>query len=463
MEPSLTLIAVTVAVLIPASGFFSLFEQALKSARKTGLLKEADEAEKRAAAKRQGTVGYLRETGRAEKYRRVLETVEKPDRYLVITRFWVQTLRVLAAVLAGLGAGRFIAPVSGRPAVRAEPFYDAVYAVVAVGVSVAVIVTAILVLDYLVKSVARFAPERIAAALLTPVKAFALPLLPVLFLARKFGKWIRKVFPPRTDGEGMTEDELRNALIEGEKSGIVESNERAMVEGVFYLGDRPLGVFMTHRSEVQWLDVNTPVQDVRAKVLEHKTQRCFPVTDGTLDAIIGAAYREDIIMDLAWESLNGTGAENPGPQGLRAVMKKASFAPETMPALKAFESFRRGEADVLFVMDEYGGFAGMVSAWSLMEKIVGELTAPVREKERTVHNEDGSLVVSGGLNIDATAEMLSLPGLAGSGDYHTLAGLVLFLAGELPGAGDSFAYRGYRFTVLDMDGNRINRVGIAKV
>jgi putative hemolysin len=249
----------------------------------------------------------------------------------------------------------------------------------------------------------------------------------------------------------MTEDELRHALIEGEKSGIVESKERTMVEGVFYLGDRSLGTFMTHRSDVQWLDIHAPADDIRARVLEHREQRCFPVADGTLDAIIGAAYVEDIILDLASDS----------PAGLRAIMKKALFAPETMPALKAFESFRRGKADFLFVMDEYGGFAGMVRVHDLMEEIVGELTAPVGEEEQAVQQEDGSWLADGSLNIDDAAQLFSLPGLsAAPGDYHTLAGFVLSLAGELPRAGDSFTYQGYRFTVVDMDGNRIDKLAV---
>jgi putative hemolysin len=224
-----------------------------------------------------------------------------------------------------------------------------------------------------------------------------------------------------------------------------------MVEGVFYLGDRPLGTFMTHRSDIQWLDINDPPQDIRAKVLEYRSQRCFPVVDGTLDAIIGAAYLEDIILDLASDS----------PAGLRAITKKAIFAPETMPALKAFESFRRGKADFLLVMDEYGGFAGMVRVHDLMEEIVGELAAPGTEAEQAVQQEDGTWLVDGGLNIDDAAQLLSLSGLsAAAGDYHTLAGFVLSLAGELPRTGDSFIYQGCKFTVVDMDGNRIDKIMI---
>jgi putative hemolysin len=172
-----------------------------------------------------------------------------------------------------------------------------------------------------------------------------------------------------------------------------------------------------------------------------------------MDSIMGAAYLEDIMIDIA------TGA----PVGLKAIMKKALLAPETMPALKAFESFRKGEADYLFVMDEYGGFAGMISLHSLMEEIVGELTAPANQTEETVQQEDGTLLADGSLNIDDAAELLSLPTLsAAHGDYHTLAGFVLSLAGELPHTGDHFVYQGHRFTVLDMDGNRIDKIGIKK-
>ena len=439
--------AALVAALIPASCFFSVFEHALKAARKPALLKRADDAERRAQSKRPGSVARLRETRRAENCRRVIKAAEAGDAQFVVTGFWINGLRILAAILAGIGVGHF--GVTGNAACitgNAGP-------VIQVAAVLAGMVFLILTLDHVAKIVARFAPEAISTSLFTPVNLFALPLRPFLSLARKVGRWLRAAFPPKAGGEGMTEDELRHALIEGEKSGIVESKELAMVESVFYLGDRPLGVFMTHRSEVQWLDVNTPPQEMRAKVLEHRNQRCFPVVDGTLDAIIGAADREDIILDLSADP----------PAGLRATMKKASFAPETMPALKAFESFRRGEADALFVMDEYGGFAGMVSARSLMEKIVGELNPPAEAGEEAVRNDDGSWTANGSLNLDDTASLLNLPGLAGSGDYRTLAGLVLSLAGELPAPGDSFEYRGHRFTVLDMEGNRINKVGIVKV
>jgi len=420
-----------IAALILASGFFSLFEHALRSVRKGRLQKEAEDG---------GQDGRSR--GKAQRYKRVLKAAENPSRYILAANFWIIISRTFAALLTGITVG------------RAAAHTTATYAAAPILVPVAAYIFAVLLIGSLFpRIIAGRMPERVTAATLPLFAVFALPLRPVYALMQIAGRRLQPILPLRAEQPGMTEDELRHALLEGEKSGIVESKERTMVEGVFYLGDRPLGTFMTHRSDIQWLDINDPPENIRAKVLEYRNQRCFPVADGTLDAIIGAAYVEDIILDFASGS----------PAGLRAIMKKALFAPETMPALKAFESFRRGKADFLLVMDEYGGFAGMVRVHDLMEEIVGELTAPGAEAEQAVQQEDGSWLVDGALNIDDAAQLLGLSGLsAASGDYHTLAGFVLSLAGELPRTGDRFIYQGCQFTVVDMDGNRIDKIMVRR-
>jgi putative hemolysin len=418
-----------IAALIIASGFFSLFAKALEAAGKPRMQAQADDAEKRHRLRK------------AKSIRRGMEAVGNPDRHLAAARIWIIALRTLAALYAGINVEYLLHEAS----TAGIPFSAAVT------LSAAAVALAILLFgDFAPRLIARALPESIAISLLPLFEALSLPLRPLFFLAAAAGKGLRPML--KIKQAAMTEDELRNALMEGEKSGIVESRERTMVEGVFYLGDRSLGAFMTHRSEIQWLDINDPLQDIRAKVLDFRAQRCFPVADGALDAIVGAAYLEDIALDFA----------SPAPAGLRAVMKKALFAPETMPALKAFETFRRGEASYIFVMDEYGGFAGMVWLQDLMEEIVGELTAPVNEEKQAVQLADGSWLIDGGMNTDDAASLLSLPGLADSGDYHTLAGFVLSLAGELPRTGDSFIYCGGKFTVMDMDGNRIDKLGIGK-
>jgi putative hemolysin len=248
---------------------------------------------------------------------------------------------------------------------------------------------------------------------------------------------------------GITENELRIALQEGEKSGFVESQERTMVEGVFYLGDRPVGTFMTHRSEIEWLDVNDDAEQVRKIAVEFRKQRCFPVASGTLDEIVGVVSVEDILLALL---------EPPWP-GLKALMKPPRFVPETMSSLKAFGAFKPGEDNFLMVIDEYSGFAGVLSATDLTEEIVGELSASGQEEEQIQLLEDGSYLADGSANIDDIIEVLSVPGLISERqEYHTLAGFILELAGEIPRPGAVFEWMGFRFKITEMDGNRINKV-----
>jgi len=264
---------------------------------------------------------------------------------------------------------------------------------------------------------------------------------------------IKKTFLPGSS-QGMTEEDIRNALLEGEKSGVVESTERAMVEGVFYLGDRLVRAFMTHRSEIVCLDIDAKADEARKAVEESGDQLCFPVVNGDLDNIAGMVLIRDIYRAVFMDTW----------PGLKSVMRSPCFIPETMSALKAFEAFKRSDANDLFVMDEYGGFAGILTVHNLIEEIVGELSRKGTEGEDIVKQKDGSWLAEGGVSLDDTALALELESLgAEQSEYHTLAGFILDLAGEIPKAGSHFDYEGYRFVISKLDGNRIDKITILKI
>jgi putative hemolysin len=252
----------------------------------------------------------------------------------------------------------------------------------------------------------------------------------------------------------MTEEELRHALLEGEKSGVVESRERTMVEGVFYLGDRQVGAFMTHRSEIKWLDIEAGKEEARKIAENAGSQICLPVVEEDLDEVTGAVSVQDIYKALL---------DEPWP-GLKSIMRQPYFIPETMSALKAFEAFKKADANALFVMDEYGGFSGILTVRNLIEEIVGELSASEEEGEAIVKQDDGTWLADGAVSIDDAARELGFDQLGDEqNEYHTLAGFVLYLAGEIPKTGAAFDYNGYRFKVLDLDGNRIDKILISKI
>jgi putative hemolysin len=135
-----------------------------------------------------------------------------------------------------------------------------------------------------------------------------------------------------------------------------------------------------------------------------------------------------------------------------------------MSSIRAFEAFKRGDSAFLLVIDEYGGFAGALSVRDLIEEIVGELSASASADDAILARDDGSYLADGNVNIDDIAEILPVAGFPDAPqEYHTLAGFILELAGEIPQTGAVFERNGHRFTVVDMDGNRIDKVLIEPV
>jgi len=424
MENYIPIFIFSLFLLIILSGAFTLFDSSLNLCRRARLEKESE-----------------------KKYKAVLKVFDNPRRLLLTSRMWNNIFRVFLTCCAAVLCLHYSA------ILHLKYRYAAIIFTVCL-IIFGIIIT--LLCDTLPRMLSHTRPEKITAALLPLMKFFSIFMLPFAIPVVKFVQFFNKKVRPEIDDSAITEeelqDELRNTLIEGEKSGVVESRERNMVEGVFYLGDRSVGAFMTHRSEIQWLDINSPYEEIKNKAIEFKDQRCFPVVNASPDEIIGAVYAEDIILDYS----------NEKRAGLRSIMKKAQFVPETMPAIKAFESFKQSQSSFLFVMDEYGGLSGIISITALVEEIVGELSLPVAEDPPLLLQEDGTYLADGTLNIDDAAKALSLT-IDAECDFHTLAGLVLHLAEELPHVGDSFNYQGYNFKVVDKDGNRIDKLLIRKL
>ncbi|MDR2404319.1 MAG: hemolysin family protein [Spirochaetaceae bacterium] len=414
-EPLIRLI-ICIFITLLLRAFFALVETAFTSSRKPRL-RSLGEA---------GNRNCLR----------ALKAAEHQGPFLFTVRSWIITLEIFTGALGIILAGRILP----------GPFLPALCVL-------AFIILAMLILgDLIPRQIARLAPEGITAALF-PLMAF------LIFLAGPFfrlSSWIsglvRVLFRlGKAEEPGMTEDELRIALLEGERSGIMDSDERTMVEGVFYLGDRPVETFMTHRSELKWLDINAGAEEAKKAALEFSDQHYFPVALDTLDKVAGIVSVRDILVALLDHSWNG----------LKPIMTPPWFIPQTMSALKAFESFKREDRDFLCVIDEYGGFAGALTVRNLIEEIVGELSATGGGEEEILLQDDGTYLADGSVNMDDIAERLFITELLGEHqNYHTLAGFILLLAGEIPRTGAVFTWNGFRFKIVDMDGNRIDKVMI---
>jgi len=222
--------------------------------------------------------------------------------------------------------------------------------------------------------------------------------------------------------------------------------ERRMVRGVLELARRPVVAVMTHRSSVDWIDVAETRDAVLAK-LRASPYRAFPVGRGSIDKLLGVARKEDILALC----LQGE------PFELDKVLGEPVAVPASATVLDALELFKRAPIELAIVVDEFGGFEGVITRTDLLEAIAGDLPEQAGDAPEISELPDGALTFDGALPVLDLQERLRLDALP-EGNYHTAAGLVLSLLGRLPERGDVVEWGGWKLEVAAMDGLGVERI-----
>ena len=378
--------------------------------------------------------------------RAAIELSREPSNLLSTVQVGITLIGILAGAFGG---ATLTAELAGllAPLPVVGPYAEGI-ALIAV---VAAITFGSVVLGELVpKQLALRNPERVAASLARPMHTLSRLTRPVVRLLNLTTAGTLRLLGVRGQGqdESVSEEEIRMLLEQGAASGVIEAAERDMVDGIFRFGDRQLRSLMTPRTEIVWLDVDADETSVRETVLSSGYSR-FPVCDGTIDHVIGVVLARELLAEMA----------SGRPPDLRALARPALFLPETMLALRALEKFKQTGIQGALLVDEFGGIDGLVTIIDMMEAIVGdipsvsEIAAPP-----VVRREDGSWLVDGQLDVEEVRELLNVAQLPDEDDFHTLGGFVMTRLNRLPRVGDTFAWGDYRFEVVDMDGNRVDKV-----
>jgi putative hemolysin len=252
----------------------------------------------------------------------------------------------------------------------------------------------------------------------------------------------------------VTEEEIKIMLEEGTESGVFEKAEVSMVQGVFDLGDRRVESLMTHRSDVIALDLNDP-DDENLRKMTRSARSNFPVYNGNLDNLVGMVSVKDVLARM----VDGCTPD------IKASVTKPLLTPQGLPILKLLESFKATGVHIALVTDEYGSIQGVITLHDILEAIVGDvrtLGEPVDTP--VVVREDGSWLINGDTPIEDIKKILSVDSFPEEeqGHYRTIAGLILFILERIPKTGDHLEVGGLRYEVVDMDGNRIDKVLVTR-
>ena len=325
--------------------------------------------------------------------------------------------------------------------------------ILGIGLVVTVITYATLIMGELVpKQVALRNPELIAVKVAPAMDFLARISMPLVVLLDASGQFILALLGRSAEAEAkISEDEIHHVVREAEGAGVLEPGEKEMIAGVMRLGDRPVGVVMTPRTEVDEIDLNDDPKTIGASFAKSPHSR-LPVTDGDRDRPIGILQAKDLLDAYLRE-------ERPD---LRALVREAPIIPASVDARDVLAILKSSPVHIGLVHDEYGAFEGVVTASDILEAIVGAFHSEEGPPEPAyVARRDGSFLISGWMPLDELADLLqvTIPPHRG---YYTVAGLVLQYFGALPEVGQSFELPGWRIEVVDLDGRRIDKVLAAK-
>ncbi len=421
---------VLILILLLINGIFSMSELAVVSARRIRLEQQAEKGSRGARA--------------------AIELADNPNRFLSTVQIGI----TLVGILAGAFGGARIAAVVGGQ-IGAVPALAPYAETIAFALVVAAITYFSIVIGELIpKSLALNSPEKIAVLVARPMKLISAVSAPAIWLLSVPTSFFLKAFKVRASVEPpVTDEEIKGLIDAGTKAGVFEETEQDLIESVIGLGDQRVTSVMTPRTKIFWLDLEDPLDEIRAQLAANRFSR-VPVARGGLDDVLGYAAAKALLGHLIRD----------GELDPAAVLQAPLYVPETLTILELLERFQKSHTHFAVVVDEYGGVEGLVTINDVLEAIVGELPTSQHAipEQDPARRGDGSVVLDGRLSVFDFKEIVGLKELpADERDaYQTLAGFVLARLGKIPEVGEQFVWNEYRFEIVSMDANRIDKVSI---
>ncbi len=404
------------------NGLFSMAEIALVSSRKARLESQAAKGDSAAAG--------------------ALKITEHPDTFLSTVQIGITLIGILLGVFSGehlkdnvqsfLNHFTWLQPYSSGAAT----------AIVVVFITYLSLVLG----ELLPKRIGMSNPEGIAKTVAPAMRLIMKVTYPFIWLLSQSTNVLARLLGVKMNNNQVTEEEIKAIINEGTEQGTIEEAEQEIIERVFHLGDRSITSLMTHRNDIVWLDENATVSDVRRKV-GAVLFSTYPLCSEKIDGIKGIVSIKDFLFA-------------DGETKLKQFMKPALYVPENNTAYQVLERFKQSKAHSCFIVDEYGSVLGLITLNNILEAIVGDIPAPNEDAFEITKRADGSYLIDAQIpfydflsHFEKTEWMHE-----GEHDFDTLAGFIIHQLERIPHAGDKMEWNGFEFEIIDMDGQRIDKL-----
>ena len=408
-----------IILLAAVSGYFSLIETALIECHRGRLEKLSEDGDANAKA--------------------VLDMLESPVALSV-----AQIGITFTGILAGMCATLTSPTISGLINSSIVPAL-----IISIGITTFIF---LLFGEFLPKQAAKRDPENILLNNHKTFRVIVVLMNPLVSLLSAVANGVSFVFGMNANkNDAVTEDEVLDLIEQGTEDGTIEKSEQEMVDRIFDIGDETAYSLMTPRVMIEWLDLDDDLEK-NLQLVQESTHTIFPVGYGSLDDCRGLIYAKDLLNAVLKD-----GREI----DLSKLIRKASYVPRTMEALRIVDKFRASGITEAMVNDEYGGVIGFIT----LDDIVREIVDTAGAEESFKRNKDNSWIVDGLCDIDEFKERFDIETLPDEQQDHfqTMGGFLTSCFGYIPKVGEVHEWNGFRFKVKEMDGVRIGKIEITRI
>ena len=422
---------IIVLFLILLNGFFALSEIAIVSARKNKLETERKHGKKGA--------------------RRALMLRSDPDNFLSSVQVGITLIGIINGAYGGQAFAVHLVPFFDQFAATA-PFAEAISMVIVVFL---ITYVSIVIGELVPKTIALNNAEKMAVAVAPTIHVVSIIFYPFVKLLAFSTNFVNRMIGLKPKDEVISEMELRAMLKTASHEGVIDAEENIIHEQVFYFSDKRAIHLMTHRTDVEWVDIDKNREDIIHDLLQTKHSKILACRK-KIDEFVGTISMRDFLLRL----------NNNEPFKIEELLLEPIIVPNTLRAQKVLENFKNNHKFVAVVVDEYGSLDGIITIHDIFENIVGAIPEETDEEgaEPLIFiRDDQSALISGEAPIEMLTQLdedfiIDFDKI----DYSTVAGFVFACINKIPCIGDKFEYDNLRFEIIDVDGNRIDKVLVTK-
>jgi putative hemolysin len=414
---------IIIIALIIFNGLCSMGEIALVSSKKFKLESLAKKGSKNAAL--------------------ALDLSNNPNKFLSTVQMCITLIGILTGIFSGKGITDAIALYLSKIT------FLAAYANTTATIIVIALVTffSIVFGELIPKRIGLLFPETIAIMLAKPMNTVSAICKPFIYLLTTTNDFIMRIFGIKEDIERITEEEIKAMVQNGADDGEIEEIEHTIVERAFDLGDRSVGEIMTHRTDIKYIDINDTIDDIR-ELASQELHSVYPVVDGELDNVKGIISIKQLFVSDKTD--------------ITEFIHNPIYVPESTGVYKVLEMFREAKVHLAIIVDEYGGVQGIITMDDLLDALVGDVSKSHHQEYTITKRTDDSWLADAQYPFYEMLRYFEIPEEEAEGEYNTIAGLILFRLNRIPTIGDKIEWNNFIIEVVDMDGNRIDKLLIFK-